>query len=72
MELNEFFEKITKSYNLNHKMTQIIKSEEENKKHTKWMLKEMEIHNTCFSLIKIVCVFVVIRRLIYKKIKVCY
>jgi hypothetical protein len=46
MELNEFFDKLIESYSLNHQMTQIIESEEGNDKHTKWMLKEMEFHNS--------------------------
>ena len=46
MELDEFFERITESYNQNIRMTQIIKSDENNKRHTKWMLKEMELHNS--------------------------
>jgi hypothetical protein len=46
MKLNEFFEKLNESYSHNHKMTQIIKSDEDDKKHTKWMLEEMKIHNS--------------------------
>ena len=49
MELKEFYEKLNQSYGLNHKMTQIIKSKEDNKKHTTWMLNEMGIHNSNMS-----------------------
>tara|TARA_B100001564_G_C20319125_1_gene524867 strand:+ start:178 stop:633 length:456 start_codon:yes stop_codon:yes gene_type:complete len=46
VELDNFMEFLNKYYGENHKMTQIIKSKENDKKHTKWMLKEMEVHNS--------------------------